>query len=218
MRGTSHQASSLLLASWMAFEFHPTLQVGLAFSGGLVLAARGPDQLEFKQMLDRVRRRKIARLARRLGKPPAEVTEVEKVQAGIMRWHIRHRGPTHWLVPTGVLVALLAGLLAGLFVETREVAPFFAFGVLAGYWLHPLLDLLNRRPVQLLPGVWVGPVLPEWTFSRHWPLIGGRRVSLRVESCGAVDTVLCALMLVATVYFVLRLAPQDWEATAGVGR
>jgi hypothetical protein len=194
----------------VAYCFHLSLEIGAAVTGGMVAAAKCPDQLEFRNALNAVRRRKTKRLARRLDKNPEDVTREEKEQAGIMRWHIPHRKQTHWL-PTGLLVALLAGLLAGMIVQTRPLAGWIMLGVLLGYWLHPLLDAFNEKPVQLVPGHWTLFLPPDVTFKLGpWhPTFG-----LRIKSCGFVDSVFATLCLGVSVYLAVKLAPADWQARA----
>lgn len=211
MRGTSHQASSLLVASIAAFEFRPTLQVGAAFAVGLVAAAKGPDQLEFRQTLNGLRRILRPFKPRQVRNQPGVFTKPSWTRRGwdrvvlphgpseafIERLFIPHRRVTHWLV-TGLVFAGLAWLLTAMIAETREVARYVAAGVLFGWWLHPVLDAVNEAPVQFVPGVWTH-LLPK---------------PLRFRSCGAVDTLLCGVMLIAAMYFALRLAPPDWQAQA----
>jgi membrane-bound metal-dependent hydrolase YbcI (DUF457 family) len=191
VRGTSHQLASAALGMSAAYAFHPSLEIGAAVTGGMVAAAKGPDQLELRNLLDGVRARKTRRLERQLGRTP---TEAER--AGIMRWHIRHRGPTHWL-RTGILVAGLAWLCSSVIVQTRPLASYIALGVLAGYWSHTLLDMFNLRPVELEKGVEAQSPRP-----------------FRCRSGGFVDSVFATVCLGVSVYLAVKLAPTGWQARA----
>lgn len=197
VNGTGHQAANAAAGMGLVYWQRPTAAVGAALVGGMVAAARGPDQLEFRRILNGVRRRKTARLAKQLGKDPLKVTQEEREAAGIMRWHIRHRGPTHWLV-TGLAVALLAGLLAGMVVQTQPVAGWIAVGVMLGYWLHAVGDALTELPVQFMPGV--------WTHLSPAPL--------RFKAGGFVEGVLTLACTFVVVYLAVKLAPADWQERA----
>lgn len=197
MNGTGHQAANAAAGMGLVYWQRPSLSVGAALVGGMVVAARGPDQLEFRRILNGVRRRKTKRLARRLGKDPLAVTLEEREAAGIMRWCIPHRKQTHWL-PTGLAVSLVAGLIAGSVVQTKPVAAWIGVGVMLGYWLHPVLDALTERPVQFVPGVWTH-LTPE---------------PLRFKAGGFVEGVLTLAFVFVSVYLAVRLAPADWHERA----
>lgn len=210
MNGTGHQAANAAAGMGLVYWQRPSLSVGAALVGGMVAAARGPDQLEFRRILNGVRRHKTKRLARRLDKDPLEVTPNEKVQAGIMRWHITHRGPTHWLT-TGLGVALLAGLLAGSVVQTKPVAAWVGVGVMFGYWLHSVVDALTEKPVQLVPGHWTHLLPPDRTV-KIWKW--KRDLGLRFKAGGFVEGVLTLACVFVSVYLAVRLAPADWHERA----
>lgn len=212
MRGTSHQLASAALGMYAAYRFHPSLEVGAAFTGGMVAAAKGPDQLEFRQTLNGLRALLRPFKPRPVRNHPGEFTKASMARRGwdrfyvlphgpselfVERLFIRHRGPTHWLVPTALIVAGLAWLLAAMVVQTRPVAGFVAVGVLAGYVLHPLLDAFNLAWVEFAPGVRVWA--PRW---------------LRVRSGGFADSVFAAGCLFVVVYCAVKLAPADWQDRA----
>lgn len=197
MNGTGHQAANAAAGMGLVYWQRPSLSVGAALVGGMVVAARGPDQLEFRRILNGVRRRKTKRLARRLGKDALAVTLEEREAAGIMRWCIPHRKQTHWLA-TGLGVALLAGVLAGSVVQTKPVATWVGVGVMLGYWLHALVDALTVHPVQFVPG--------------YWTHLTPKR--LRFRAGGFVEGVLTLAFVFVSVYLAVRLAPADWSERA----
>jgi membrane-bound metal-dependent hydrolase YbcI (DUF457 family) len=115
----------------------------------------------------------------------------------VERLYIRHRGPTHWLVPTALVVAGVAWLLAAMIVQTQPVAEFVAVGVLFGYCLHPLIDLFNDWAVELAPGV-------KWCMP----------APLRFRAGGFMEGVLTLGCTFVVVYLAVKLAPPDWQARA----
>lgn len=194
-----------------AYALHPSLEVGAAVVGGMVAAARGPDQLEFRATLNALRRILRPFKPRKVYNQPGVLTRPSMVRRGwdrvvlphgpsetfVERLFIPHRGPTHWMMPTGLVVAGLAWFLAAMIVQTRPVATFIALGILFGYCLHPLLDAFNHLPVQWFPRVTVWA--PRF---------------LRVKSGGFVDALLIGACLFVTVYLAVKMAPADWQERA----
>lgn len=213
LRGTTHQAVSALAGLTYCHAATPSLQQGAATTIALIGAARLPDQLEFRYFLNGVRRLMRPFQPRRL--PNGEMSEPTMLRrawdrtvlkggsrpskAFVMRFHIRHRGPTHW-APTGLLAAFAVFLLAAMIVDTEPYALHIGIGFLIGYLLHPVLDAPNELPVE----IW-----PRHETHLCWP----RR--LRVRSCGLADTLLAMVCVGLCVWLAVGLLPEGPLIEAG---